>query len=245
MATNTVRVTLQIRNDSSADWLSRNPVLAEGEFGLERTNQGQDFLLKMGDGVRDWAHLPYLNKLDASYFKQSSEDGSITFSDSFAQTINNIIVNAGGNAQIVISDDPTADTDPISYSYLRRYITDAIAAAGHLKRAIVDSLPVSDIDTNTIYLMANANGQGYDEYMYINGAWDVVGVTGDNSGYILPVASITTLGGVKADSPSIVGHENTEYLSVTQEGFMTLNKVSTSKLFVPTGDTLIIYGGTA
>ena len=43
----------------------------------------------------------------------------------------------------------------------------------------------------------------------------------------------------------IVGQENTEYLGVTQEGFMTLNKVSTSKLFVPTGDTLVLYGGHA
>ena len=241
MATNTVRVTLQIRQDSAADWLSRNPVLASGEYGLESNT----FLLKIGDGVRDWAHLPYLNKLDASYFKHTSEDGTITFSDSFAQTINNIIANAGGDANLVIVDDPTEDTDPINYSYLRRYITQAIQDAGHLKRSVVESLPLSDIDENTIYMMPNANGQGYDEYMYISGAWDVIGVTGDHSGYVLPVASTTVLGGVKADDPTIEGHENTEYLSVTQEGFMTLNKVSTSKLFVPTGDTLVIYGGTA
>lgn len=242
MATNTVRVTLQIRSDQAADWLSRNPVLAEGEYGLENDT----FLLKIGDGVRDWAHLPYLNKLDSSYFKYSSTDnGQITFSDSFAQTINNIIANAGGDAQLVIVDDPTADTDPINYSYLRRYITQAIQDAGHLKRAIVESLPLTNIDENTIYMMANANGQGYDEYMYVQGSWDVIGVTGDHSGYILPVATTAVLGGVKADDPTIEGHENTEYLSVTQEGFMTLNKVSTSKLFVPTGDTLIIYGGTA
>ena len=241
MATNTVRVTLQIRHDSAADWLSRNPVLAEGEYGLE-TNT---YLIKIGDGVRDWAHLPYLNKLDTSYFKHTSEDGTITFSDSFAQTINNIIANAGGDAHLVIVDDPSADTDPINYSYLRRYITQAISEAGHLKRAIVESLPLTNIDDNTIYMVPNANGQGYDEYMYIQGAWDVIGTTGDHSGYILPVATTAVLGGVKADDPTIQGHENTEYLSVTNEGFMTLNKVSTSKLFVPTGDTLIIYGGTA
>lgn len=241
MATNTVRVTLQIRQDSAADWLSRNPTLAEGEYALE----SDTYLLKIGDGIRDWTHLPYLNKLDSFYFKHTSEDGTVTFSDSFAQTINNIIANAGGDAQIVIVDDPTADTDPINYSYLRRYIATAISEAGHLKRAIVESLPLTDIDTNTIYMVPNSGGQGYDEYMYIQGAWDVIGVTGDHSGYILPVATTAILGGVKADDPTIQGHENTEYLSVTQDGFMTLNKVSTSKLFVPTGDTLIIYGGTA
>ena len=35
MATNSVKVTLQIRHDSANDWTTRNPVLAQGEYGLE------------------------------------------------------------------------------------------------------------------------------------------------------------------------------------------------------------------
>jgi len=65
MATNSVKVTLQIRHDEAADWNIRNPVLAQGEYGLE-TNT---YLIKVGDGVTDWLHLPYLNKLDQSYFQ--------------------------------------------------------------------------------------------------------------------------------------------------------------------------------
>ena len=64
MASNTVRATLQIRHDTPQNWVTRNPVLANGEYGLEANT----FLIKVGDGVRDWVHLPYLNKLDASYF---------------------------------------------------------------------------------------------------------------------------------------------------------------------------------
>lgn len=233
MASNTVRVTLQIRNANANDWTTRNPVLGEGEYGLERDT----FLLKIGDGVRDWAHLPYLNKLNSQYFKQTS-DGSLTFSDSFAQTINNIIANAGGSATIIISDDPTADTDPISYSYLRRYIAAAIQEAGHLKRAVVESLPLEDIDENTIYMVPNSAGTGYEEYMYIENQWDLIGNTGDSSGYILPVATANRLGGVKASTDA-------DKINVGQDGFMTLNQVSTSLLYVPNGDTLIIYGGTA
>lgn len=240
MAANTLLVTLQIRNGLAENWTTRNPILGEGEYGLETDT----FLIKIGDGITDWQHLPYLNKLDAYYFKKMT-DGSLTFSDSFAQTINNIIASAGGDAHLVIADDPTLDTDPVGYGFLRRYITQAITEAGHLKRAVVEELPTTDIDENTIYMMPNSNGNGYDEYMYIQGQWDVVGVTGDHSGYVLEVATTARLGGVKADDPTIEGHENTEYLSVTQEGFMTLNKVSTSKLFVPTGDTLILYGGSA
>jgi hypothetical protein len=90
MATNAVKVTLQIRHDEAADWTTRNPVLAAGEYGLE----SDTFLIKIGDGVRDWAHLPYLNKLDTRYFKLMS-DGSLTFSDEFAENLDVISAIAG------------------------------------------------------------------------------------------------------------------------------------------------------
>lgn len=82
--------------------------------------------------MRDWTHLPYLNKFDATYFKQNS-DGTLTFSDSFQQTINNLIISAGGSADIIITDDPTEPTDPVNL----RYLEWAIAHAGHLKREVV------------------------------------------------------------------------------------------------------------
>jgi hypothetical protein len=123
-----------------------------------------------------------------------------------------------------------------------------VAEAAGLKRQIVEQLPDPSLaDENTLYMVLAASGNYYEEYLIVNGAWDMVGETGDggSGGFTLEVATTARLGGVKADDPTIVGHENTEYLGVTQEGFMTLNKVSTSKLFVPTGDTLVLYGGHA
>lgn len=225
-------VTLRIKSAIANNWTTRNPTLALGEFGLE-TNT---YLLKIGDGVRDWAHLPYLNKLNETYF-QRANDGTLTFSNSFVETINNLINSAGGSAQIIINNDPTQPTDPVNL----RYLEWAIAHAGHLKRAVVQELPSSDIDENTLYMVPAQNGDHYEEYMYINGAWDMVGTTGDGGsggGYQLPVATDARLGGVKASSLA-------NYVNVTQEGFMTLNDVSTSLLYIPDGDTLILNGGTA
>ena len=232
MATNSVKVTLQIRHDTASNWTLRHPVLAQGEYGLEVDT----YWIKIGDGVLDWQHLPYLNKLDASYFKHNNEDGTITFSDSFAQTINNIIANAGGDAHLVISDDPVEATDPVNL----RYLEWAIQHAGHLKRAVVEQLPTQEIDTNTLYMVLASSQDHYEEYMYINGQWDMVGSTGDGGSntFVLEVATTARLGGVKAST-------DPDKINVTQEGFMTLNQVSTSLLYVPTGDTLIIYGGTA
>ena len=233
MSEHRVAATFLVRNSLAEVWEQRNPTLLQGEFGLENDT----FLIKIGDGVRDWEHLPYLNKLDASYFKRTS-DGQLTFSDSFATQINNLIAAAGGDASIIITDDPTAATDPISYSYLQRFVANAIANAGHLKREIVQTLPTQNIDENTIYMMPNSGNTGYEEYMYINGAWDQVGDTGDHSGYELPIATSARLGGVKASNLP-------DHINVTNDGFMTLNEVSTSLLYVPTGDTLVLYGGTA
>ena len=230
---NSVPATLIIRNGTAINWATRNPTLQQGEFGVENDT----FLIKVGDGVHDWEHLPYLNKLNATYFKRT-DDGSLTFSDAFAQTINNIIANAGGDANLVINDDPTEPTDPVNL----RYLEWAIAHAGHLKREIVLELPdPAEADENTLYMILAASGDYYEEYMVINGAWDMVGETGDGGsggGFQLEVATAQRLGGVKASTAA-------DYVDVTQEGFMTLNQVSTSKLYVPVGDTLILYGGTA
>ena len=60
-------------------------------------------------------------------------------------------------------------------------ISSAIAGASHLKRQIVESLPeVAEADANTIYMVPKTSGSGqntYDEYMVINGEWEILGNT--------------------------------------------------------------------
>lgn len=233
MATNSVKVTLQIRHDTASNWTIRNPVLAQGEYALETDTNW----LKIGDGVRDWEHLPYLNKLDLDYFKHET-DGTITFSNDFENTIAALEAIAGeAITSLVITEPPVNDTDVPN----KKYVDDAIAAAGHLHREVVQTLPdAANADPNTLYMMLATSGDHYEEYMVINGVWDMVGSTGDGTGgaYELPVATNARLGGVKSSTQD-------GFLAVTQEGFMTFNGVPTTKLYVPTGDTFIIYGGSA
>lgn len=60
-------------------------------------------------------------------------------------------------------------------------IAQAVAAASHLKYQIVESLPDSDQDANTVYLVAkDGAGEGQDayiEYMWINDNWEIIGDT--------------------------------------------------------------------
>ncbi len=53
MATRKIQVTIQVRQDTAANWKSKNSVLASGEFGFDTTNK----VLKIGDGATAWANL--------------------------------------------------------------------------------------------------------------------------------------------------------------------------------------------
>ena len=68
-------------------------------------------------------------------------------------------------------------------------IAEAIANAEHLKREIVDTLPTTNIDPRVIYMVKAKTAEEstqdlYDEYMYINNAWERLGSwQTDLSGY--------------------------------------------------------------
>lgn len=46
---------IKLKRGTAARWTSVNPLLAEGEAGVE-TDTGQ---MKVGDGLRNWVNLPY------------------------------------------------------------------------------------------------------------------------------------------------------------------------------------------
>ncbi len=55
MATKTLKTKIIMRNDASATWTTKNPVLSAGEFGVETdTNK-----FKIGNGTTNWVDLPY------------------------------------------------------------------------------------------------------------------------------------------------------------------------------------------
>ena len=51
---------IQNRRDTAARWTQYNPILLEGELGLE-TDTGK---MKLGDGINTWSALPYMKVSD-------------------------------------------------------------------------------------------------------------------------------------------------------------------------------------
>ena len=85
----------------------------------------------------------------------------------------------------------------LSSKEIEAQIASAVESAGHLKRAIVDTLPAVDaegVDTETIYMVKDplASGDVYEEFMIIEGEWAQIGDTSvDLTNYVQKVAEAT------------------------------------------------------
>ena len=89
---------------------------------------------------------------------------------------------------VTIDGTVTADgANAVSGKAVYDFVTAAIADISGFHAEIVSELPATG-KTNILYLVAKssaASGNGYDEYLYINGAWERVGSTDiDLSGYV-------------------------------------------------------------
>ena len=95
---------VQMRRDLPSQWVLNNPILADGEFGIERTlgagfNTPSQF--KIGNGVTRWNDLPY-----------SSLIGPPGPSASVSTDAGNKITLGTDGGVFVMGDD---DTDLVSY----------------------------------------------------------------------------------------------------------------------------------
>lgn len=79
---------------------------------------------------------------------------------------------------------PTSDYNPAT----KKYVDDIVSTISTLSFQVVATLPTEDIKTNVIYLVPSTTSSGqniYDEYIYINSAWEKIGSTSvDLSNYL-------------------------------------------------------------
>ena len=100
-------------------------------------------------------------------------------------------------------------------------IAAAIAAVDHLSREIVETLPENaSANKNVIYMVRREDGTGqdvYNEYMYINGAWEIIGDTSvDLTGY--------------AKTEDILVKSVSSDFTVTGDGQLTLNAAAAPEI---------------
>lgn len=131
-------------------------------------------------------------------------------------------------------------------------IATAIAAVDHLSREIVVALPET-ANENVIYMVRREGGAGqdvYNEYMYINGTWEIIGNTSvDLTGYakkedilvksVSPDFTVTEAGQLtlKADAAPEINGSNISNIAITN--VVGLQDALNSKVTSEEGKSLV------
>lgn len=97
-----------------------------------------------------------------------------------------VIEGEGGGLEIYITNSnkqwipltvsSSAGEEGITLAEVNELIANALGDITGFSTQIVNTLPESNINTGTIYLIAN-NNNGYDEYIYVNNNWQKIGST--------------------------------------------------------------------
>jgi hypothetical protein len=72
----------------------------------------------------------------------------------------------------------------LAKKYVNKKFAEAVSFGGF---QIIDTLPVENISTTTVYLLKSKSateGNVYEEYIYTNGKWESLGTTVDLAGYV-------------------------------------------------------------
>ena len=128
-------------------------------------------------------------------------------------------------------------TDAYTTTQTDSKIAEAIAAAPHLKRAIVEELPeVGSADANTIYMVPQGEGtvddpgtsaSHYNEYMLINGAFELIGTSQvDLTGYATETFVTEAIGALDVADTAVAN----QYVSQVVE---TDGKIAVTRVPLP------------
>ena len=87
--TKTVKAQLKCRHDTAASWTVKNPVLLDGELGVETDTT----FFKIGDGATAWTSLKYVTSKSAVY-----DNSGNVIADTYAKKTDVPAVTVSGNA---------------------------------------------------------------------------------------------------------------------------------------------------
>ena len=103
------------------------------------------------------------------------------------------------------------------------------AVAGALHREIVESLPTTDINPNTIYMVlsgTSATENVYNEYMYVNNAWELIGTSATDLTNYYTKGEIDGKLLLKANASDLTSHTGDTTIHVTTADKTTWNTVA-------------------
>ena len=114
----------------------------------------------------------------------------------------------------------------------KQYTNQQIALQTHLSFSIVNDLPSSNISTSTIYLkpMGGSSPNTYEEYIYINSKWEIIGTTKtDLSDYYTKI-QVDNLLNSKVDKVNGKGLSTNDYTTAEKTKLSNIDTITTSDI---------------
>jgi hypothetical protein len=227
---------IQLRRDSSADWTTINPVLAEGEVGFE-TNTGK---FKIGNGSSAWSALDYfLDSSDLSTYLTASSASTTYLTQASASTtyltqtsasstyptigtLNSGLVSASAAAVAYLVDSAPGALDTLNE--LAAAINDDSSFATTVTNALAAKAPLSpstNAQTGSTYTLILTDAG---KYVEMNNASSNTLTVPLNASVAFPIGTeitiIQTGAGTTTISPA--GGVTVNYYSLTGAGTRTI-----------------------
>ncbi|HIE2800069.1 TPA: hypothetical protein ACXLHF_004013 [Klebsiella pneumoniae] len=124
----------------------------------------------------------------------------------------------------------------VNWEILNQKVADIVALqlaiAGALHREIVESLPTTDIDPNTIYMIlsgTSATENVYNEFMYVNNAWELIGTSATDLTNYYTKGDVDGLLLLKANASDLTSHTGDTTIHVTASDKSKWNTVALIK----------------
>jgi hypothetical protein len=197
----------KIRRDTSTNWTTHNPILAEGEMGLDQTNN----FIKMGDGSTTWNSLPQFTQnienvedLVGAMVSGNTENGIVVTYDDATGKLNFDV----GDPNLSISGDATATATMTDLGNTNLALTLADTAVTPGSYGSASLVPVITVDSKGRLTSAGTTAvAGVDSVGY-NTATGVINIdTSDGSSHTIDIGVGT------ADSPTFTGLNTTADIS--------------------------------
>lgn len=169
----------------------------------------------------------------SNYYTKEEIDGKISSLESQIQNVQSSIPD--------VSQFITNTVDNLVNYYTKTEVDDKISQITSSSFLVVDSLPQTG-ESNIIYLVAKSSAEpqnGYNEYIYVNGNWELIGETTiDLSGYVTENELETALAGKQDTLVSGTNIKTINGYSILGEGNIQIQGGSGGDISIATEDTV-------
>ena len=224
-----------------------------GKVPVSRKINGKTLENDITLGYADVGAAPVAGTLDVNRALQSNGSGEVTVSSVTAVELSYLsgatsAIQTQLNGKADIDDVPTllseltndtgfitnAVTDLVNYyvkgdTYTKTEVNNLVSAIPKFSIQVVQSLPSSNISTTTIYLTPSGGAAGnvYNEFIYVNNAWEQIGSTAvDLSDYYDKATVNTMVTPVQSASGITINGVALQAATTGRQGLMTASQVS-------------------